>query len=122
LSRPSPILKVKYKYKKEISDEDYFFACDSLFKHAGRGGKIEIENVETRDRMVFTEVEKLARKYEIDVSDAFQIVSIRRNYFSRFTSDSKPILITADKALATAARKEGIRVWDCVNEPEPKDI
>jgi predicted nucleic acid-binding protein len=115
-------LKVKYKYRKEISDEEYFSACDHLFAYAGKGVKIEIENIEIRDRMVFAEVEKLARKYKIDVSNAFQIVSIKKNYFSRFTSDSKPILITGDQALATAACKEGIRVWDCVNEPEPNDV
>jgi hypothetical protein len=62
-----------------------------------------------KDIMVFVEVERLVRKYKetIDVSDAFQIVSIKRNYFSRFTSDSRPILITGDNALAIAARQEG---------------
>ena len=70
--------------------------------------------------MVFTEVENLARKHKIDVSDAFQIVSVKKHYFSRPEFRSKPILITADKPLADAARMEKIHVWYCVHEPEPK--
>jgi len=100
-----------------------FCACEELLA-CGADNTIEIEDVEMKDSMVFVEVERLVRKYKktIDVSDAFQIVSMKRNYFSRFTSDSKPILITGDNALAIAARQEGIRVWDCVNEPEPIEL
>lgn len=116
-------LKVKRFYRKEITDEQYFCACEELLA-CGADNTIEIEDVEMKDSMVFVEVERLVRKYKktIDVSDAFQIVSMKRNYFSRFTSDSKPILITGDNALAIAARQEGIRVWDCVNEPEPIEL
>jgi predicted nucleic acid-binding protein len=116
-------LKVKRFYRKEISDEQYFCACEELLAY-GADNTIEIEDVEIKDPMVFVEVENLVRKYQktIDVSDAFQIVSVKRNYFSRFECDSKPILITGDKALAIAARQEGIRVWDCVNEPEPTEV
>ena len=118
------VLKVKRYYKKEISDEEYFCACDILLAFAA-DQTIEVEDIELKDRLVFVEVENLVKKYNwsIDVSDAFQIVSVKRNYFSRFDeSDSKPILITGDQALAKAARKENIRVWDCVNEPEPEEV
>src|SRR5215510_7254771 len=116
-------LKVKRFYRKEISDEQYFCACEELLACAA-DNTIEIEDVEMQDSMVFVEVENLVRKYKesIDVSDAFQIVSMKRNYFSRFTSDSNPILITGDNALAIAVRQEGIRVWDCVNGPEPIEL
>ena len=114
------VLKRKHFYDKiPISDEEYFGACDHLFAHA-KHNTIEIENVGIEDRMVFTEVENLARKHKIDVSDAFQIVSVKKNYFSQPEFQSKPILITADKPLADAARKEKIHVWYCVDEPEPK--
>lgn len=114
------VLKVKYFNQKVISDEEYFYACDQLLAWAA-GNTIEIEDIEIKDRMVFTEVENLIKKYgkSIDVSDAFQIVSVKRNYFSRFESDSKPILITGDGPLAKAAEMEGIRVWNCVNKSEP---
>lgn len=114
------VFKVKRFYKKEITDEQYFYACEGLLAYAA-DDMIEIEDVKMKDSMIFVEVEKLVRKYKetIDVSDAFQIVSVKANFFSQFKSDSQPILITGDKALAAAARSEGIRVWDCVNEPEP---
>jgi hypothetical protein len=98
--------------------------CVRRTSRYGADNTIEIQDVEIKDPMVFGEVENLVRKYQetIDVSDAFQIVSVKRNYFSRFECDSKPILITGDKALAIAARQEGIRVWDCVNEPEPTEV
>ena len=116
-------LKVKRFYRKEISDEQYFCACEELLACAA-DNTIQIEDVEIKDSIVFVEVENLVRKYQesIDVSDAFQIVSVKRNYFSRFECDSKPILITGDKDLAIAARQERIRVWDCVNEPEPTEV
>jgi len=103
--------------KVPISDEEYFSACDQLLGWAHK--KIEIEDIEMKDRMVFSEVEKVARKYNIDVSDAFQIVSVKGNYFSRFKSDSKPILITGDGPLAKAAEMEEIRVWNVREKPEP---
>jgi len=112
---------LKRFYRKQISDEQYLAACDELLAHAAHD-RIELEDVEIKDRTLFIEVEALVRKYRIDVSDAFQIVSVKKNYFSRFDSDSKPILITTDKELAAAARNEGIRVWDCVNEPEPNEL
>jgi predicted nucleic acid-binding protein len=95
------VLKVKRFYRKEISDERYLAACDDLLAHAA-SGRIELEDIEIKDRSVFIEMKALAQKYRIDVSDAFQIFSVKKNYFSRFDSDSKPILITADKELAAA--------------------
>ena len=114
------VLKVKRFYRKEISDEDYLTACDQLLAYAA-DEIIELEDVKIKDRLVFIEVERLVSKYQpkIDVSDAFQIVSVKDNFFSRLENDSKPILITGDGNLAKAARQEGIRVWDCVTEPEP---
>ncbi len=121
------VLKVKRFNRECISDDKYFGDCDELMARVS-GGYIEIEDIEIKDRSVFGEVENLTRKYNngkpkdktIDISDAFQIVSVKRNYFSRFeNSESKPILITADSPLADAARTEGLRVWYCINEPSP---
>jgi hypothetical protein len=44
---------------------------------------------------------------------------MRAGFASAALGQSKPILITADKKLAKAARVEGLRVWDVLNEPEP---
>jgi predicted nucleic acid-binding protein len=112
---------LKREYRKNITDEHYLRACDELLAYVAHGN-IELEDVEIKDRTVFNNVENLVRTYKIDVSDAFQIVSIKKNYFSKFNNDSKPILITADGPLADAARKEKLRVWNCLNEPEPTNI
>jgi predicted nucleic acid-binding protein len=116
------VLKVKHFYRKEITDEEYLAACDELVAYAG-DDTIKIEDVAIRDTTVFLEVEALVRTYNrsIDVSDAFQIVSVKRNYFSRFENDSKPMFITGDKDLAVAVRQEGLRVWDCVRESIPSE-
>ena len=124
------VLKVKRFNQKSMTDEEYFSGCDELMAYVA-DGNIEIEDIEVKDRGVFDEVEKLTRKYNegkpkdktIDISDGFQIVSVKRNYFSRFPdTDSKPILITGDQSLAKAARGEGLRVWYCIDEQPPNEI
>jgi predicted nucleic acid-binding protein len=114
------VLKVKHFYRKEISEEEYLTACDYLFAWAGGETVLELEDVETKDRLVFTEAERLVKRYKIDVSDAFQIVSVKKNPLMRYGNDL--MLITGDRDLAKAARQEGIEVWNCVTEPEPGDI
>jgi len=111
-------LKVKRFYRKELTDEQYLAACDELLAYVSHE-TIKVEDVEISDKSIFAKVEEIVRKYNIDLSDAFQIVSIKQNYYSRFTNDSNPILITGDVALAKTARQEKIRVWDCINESEP---
>jgi len=110
-----------------MTDEEYFSCCDELLAYVA-GDDIEIEDIEIKDRGVFRDVENLMRNYNegkskkkiIDLSDAFQIMSVKQNYFSRFEkTDSMPILITGDKPLADAARREGLRVWYCIDEPSP---
>lgn len=120
-------LKQKHFYERTMGDEEYFACCDELLAYVA-GDDLDIEDIEIKDRDVFRYVENLVRSYnngksnkkKIDLSDAFQIASVKRNYFSRFDkSDSKPILITGDKALADAARNEGLRVWYCIDETPP---
>lgn len=124
------LLKVRRFYQKGMTDKQYFSGCDDLMAYVAEGS-IEIEDIEVKDRSVFDEVETLTRKYKagkpkdktIDISDAFQIASVKRNYFPRFpNTDSKPILIAGDQALANAARDEELRVWNCMNEPPPEEI
>jgi hypothetical protein len=59
---------------------------------------------------VFTETEKIAKRYELDLSDALQLVTIKQRFGKL---KPKPLLITADSALAAAAQKEGIEIWNC---------
>ena len=68
---------------------------------------------------MFDEVEAIVKKYQIDVSDALQIVTIKKGEFNKFIGESQSLLITADEGLANAARSEGLAVWDCIHEPSP---
>lgn len=113
------VLKSKYFYRKKISEESYLCACDELMACATQETILIVE-VPISKRDTFSEVENLVRKYAIDVSDAFQIVTIKRDYFSQF-SETQPLLITADEKLANAARQEGLKVWDCLRESPPPD-
>ena len=115
------VLKSKHFKRGKMSEEEYLTSADELLGLLS-AGIIEIEDVNISDRSIFCEVEALARKYRIDISDAFQIVSVKGNYFSQFKSDSKPILITADADLARAARSESLRVWNIIEESEPTAV
>jgi len=109
------VLKAKCFYRKEIERETYFDACDHLMSLVSEND-LSIDEISISDIKVFAEVERLCNKYSIDVSDSFQIYTLKHGLLS-FTGET--ILITADKDLAQAIRKEGLKAWDCMNEPEP---
>jgi predicted nucleic acid-binding protein len=113
------VLKRKY-LGREITLEQYLGACDLLlaYVHPESNG-IEIEVIEIKERCAFQEVEALVKKYSIDVSDAFLIYTLKKGFFSVFEGESAPWLITGDSRLANAAKKEGLRVWDCIKDPPP---
>jgi predicted nucleic acid-binding protein len=108
-------LKSRYSHKG-IDQETYFKAGDILRGYIG--DRIELADMDISDSEIFWEVEKTAKVYGLDIVDAYQIVTIKKDYFSRFP-EAQPILVTADSGLAEAARKEGLRVWDCLKEQAP---
>jgi predicted nucleic acid-binding protein len=111
------VLKAKHTHK-HISEEQYLSACEELIAHL-RGQTLTIEPADITDRTVFDEVERLAKKHKLDFSDACQLLTVRSGALSSLEGDSRPILVTADKKLATAARAEGLRAWDCMHEQAP---
>jgi predicted nucleic acid-binding protein len=112
-------LKLKFIHQL-LSREQYLAACADLMAHL-RGQTLEIEDIGISASTIFDEVERVAAKHALDVSDAYQLLTLQRGAFSSLTGDSRPILITADRDLAAAARKEGLRVWDCLREPAPAE-
>jgi len=100
-----------------IGEEPYFTGADELRAFVTTG-RIHLVDVGITDSTVFTEVENIARRNSLDIADAYQIVTVRKDYFYRFPQ-AQPILITADDGLAKAARAEGLRVWDCLRECAP---
>lgn len=108
------VLKIKYKGHNRpdrISEDEYHnagFALVADFEaHSER-----VRDINFTDVHVFDEVQRLCRKYaSLDFSDAFQIVSVKRGYFSKLCGDSSTVLVTADKGLGEAAKREGIRTY-----------
>ncbi len=112
------LLKVKHLYRKEISKDQYNQAVLKLVAwhyHAS----INFPDVRLVDPATFNEVQRIMHTYNLDASDSLQIISVKHGFFSTMIDESKTILVTADKNLASAARTEGLRVWDCMHEPAP---
>jgi len=68
---------------------------------------------------VHHEAERLVEAYGIDFIDSIQVVTLMAGKYSVLVGDSQSIFITADRALAAAARREGARVWECTTEGSP---
>jgi predicted nucleic acid-binding protein len=115
------VLKVKLLYKKPpemITDAEYHTACSEI--SAGFfASSINIRDPSFNTPAVFEECRSIAKRHSLDYSDAFQIFSVRKGYFSPLSGESKTILITADKKLADAARREGIRTWNLLTDAAP---
>ena len=111
------VLKAKHVHR-HISTEEYLAACEDLMAHL-RGQTLTIEDIGITERIVFDEMERIAKAHALDLSDACQLLTLRQGALSHLEGDSRPILITADKRLAAAARSEGLRAWDCMHEAAP---
>ena len=112
------ILKSKWKYKRQLSLDEYYKATFELTAWHGAWSK-DLNDIDFSDPVVFTRTRQLAEKFGLDLSDAFQILSVKQGAHSIFVNESATVLVTADDGLATAARSEGIRVWSVMREPAP---
>ncbi len=74
--------------------------------------------MEISDWKYHQEILRIAEENKLDISDAFQIVTLKHELFS---GPSRPLLITADKELATVAQAEGLRVWNLLQEEAPSN-
>ena len=105
-------------HRKELSREEYFDACYLLISYL-REGRFHLDETLRIIPATFMEAENLAKKYDVDLSDALQILTVRDGQFRNWTGGSKTVLATADDALAKAAKKEDLRVWNVLDSPEP---
>ena len=113
------VLKGKWKYKRQLTQAAYLSAARELANWYGASSR-GIRDLDFTDHTVFTNAEQLAARYDLDLSDSFQIVSIKHGYFSRLCRESATVLVTADQGLALAARSEDLRVWNACTEPAPE--
>jgi hypothetical protein len=110
---------LKSRLFKNESKNQYYKAMKDLAIH-GWGGKIEIEPIDLNSIDTFNEVSKLSVENNLDIADAIQIYAILNGKYSRWIQESASVLITADRAQDLAAKKYGIRVWNCRKEPKPE--
>lgn len=86
-----------------------------------RASHSRIKDLDFTAHQVFAKARELVEKHGLDLSDAFQLLSLRDGYFSGLVGESATLLVTADAALALAAGDMGLRVWDCIREPMPQE-
>lgn len=94
-----------------LSTEQYHKRCVSMVSWF-RVGATRINDVDLMEPPVLFRVLALSDRHDLDVSDAFQIDSLKNGCFSRFGYHNASLLITADRALAAAAACENIKVWN----------
>ena len=105
----------------KISDNVYLDYINKFLQRTiGTNLRVD-DTVSILSPVVRTEAERLFQVYKIDFLDCFQIVTIKHGQFRFLEADSKSILITADRALARAARSEDVKVWECTTESAPYD-
>jgi predicted nucleic acid-binding protein len=111
-------LKVKWLYRKEITKDEYLkaaFEMAAWFSHASR----QIRDIDFLSPIVFRDARSIVERHGLDLSDAFQILSVKEGFFSGLAARSRTVLVTADKELSNAAKQEGILAWYILGEPPP---
>ena len=77
------------------------------------------KDIELTDPAVFGRGLDRVKLRSIDISDAFQVESLKSGYFSALARESATLLVTADRRLAQVARAEGLKSWHFPSEPIP---
>lgn len=112
------ILKSSWKNRGRLTLNGYLDAAWQLATWYGASSS-RIDDLDFNDPLTFAQTRYLAERSGLDLSDAFQIMSVKRGYFSGLVNDSATVLVTADNALAVVARDEGLRVWNVNHENPP---
>jgi predicted nucleic acid-binding protein len=114
-------LKGKWKYgrKPSMTLEQYLDAVFQLTAWYG-ASSAKIKDLNFADPLTFADAQEVARRNELDLSDAFQILSVKKGWFSGLVNESSTLLVTSDRELAAAAEREGVRAWFFLSEPEPQ--
>ena len=102
------VLKRKW-CNQEISKNEYIDYCYLLFCYKEEK-RIKICEYPLENLHNFRKLEQLTEKYNIDISDGLQLLSIKETILAKFVEESETTLITADKNLSESAEKEGVKV------------
>lgn len=103
----------------QLPTEDYFGAVRRL-SVALWGNEVGVERYGEGDPFVIEEVRRIdSENPTLGFADALQLLTLLKGKHSFMREHYAPLFITADEGLATAARRMGVRVWDCKREPSP---
>jgi predicted nucleic acid-binding protein len=96
---------------KEITREQYLTVGRAMSAEFASRTREAARDISFFDPFVFDEVRDLCQKHvDLDFSDAFQLVTVKRGIYSPLIGGSQTVLVTADGGLATAAEAEGLKV------------
>jgi predicted nucleic acid-binding protein len=112
------LLKVCHFYRKVLDVDAYKRSTLDLCAWYGAVSE-SIPELNFLSPEVFFAAQRTAEEHKIDLSDAFQIHTLKEGFFSHLSADSKTILVSADRDLVKAARAEGLRVWSILDESAP---
>jgi predicted nucleic acid-binding protein len=102
-----------------LTQDEYMAACSKLFSWYGAMAR-RIPDLDFTSVEVFLSARRIAVSRSLDLSDAFQILSVKQGYFSASVGDYQTLFVTADGELASAAEAEGLRVWLCTTGDPPR--
>ena len=71
------VLKVKRFYRDPPLTEEQYLAASEYLLAMIDDEVIVVEEVNIGDRKIFSQIESLVKKYNLDISDVFQIVTIK---------------------------------------------
>jgi predicted nucleic acid-binding protein len=111
------VLKTKWLSRKELTQRQYDKACYDLITYLCEE-HVSVEQPALENSVIFGRTREVMKKYNLDLSDAFQIVTVSQ-MFQWLASQHRPVLVTADDGLARAAKEEGLLVWDICRDPTP---
>lgn len=94
--------------RDEITKENYLRSASDLCAWY-RAISGHVKDLDFTSPTAFADARRIVEKttLKLDLSDAFQILSVKAGFFSNLIGDSATILVTADEDLAIAARNEG---------------
>ena len=107
------------RLRDEISEKQYLTTCHLLLGYLRNPPRIHMDEIELSSVDIFAKAEEIARRHQLDLSDSLQLVSVKHGRSSSCVPGFKTLFITADRALASAAKAEGLRVWNCEEEAAP---
>lgn len=109
-------LKTLRSHVKKAPDDNQYLAVSKDLLELLKKGTLRINHTSFYDKKDWRGVGELIDKYSLDISDAFQIYSIKIGFLENTEKHPNPVLITGDSDLAVTARKEGINVWNCLED------